>query len=218
MPSAMEAVCFGSWTSITGAKRPGARPRPYGPYPAVFGRYRYENSRTAPWKRQNTEPTTTMYALFGFCSAFNEHVFCGYRDKLPLVEQNDGADVALQSSITHDDPHEWYPNAPALRQLATYNEKHNAKDKVCSKSAPSSRFKMPGIFHFCCPHGICIGFSILHDHESPIHPFTTLFQRWRRTDAVRIVVMDNACNLHTYCLRREPWFFHSVWFLIDRLH
>jgi hypothetical protein len=144
-------------------------------------------------------------------------VFCGYREKLPQAER-DGTDDVFECTFVDNDMHEWYPNAPVRRQVAMYDEKHTTKDKVCSKSALSSRFKMPGIFHFCCPHGICLGFSILHDHESPIHPFSTLFQRWRRTDAVRIVVMDNACNLHTYCLRREPWFFHNVWFLIDRLH
>ncbi len=77
---------------------------------------------------------------------------------------------------------------------------------------------MPGIFHFCCPHGVCLGFAVLHDHESPMHPFTILCQRWTNTSTLRIVVMDNACNLHTYCLRREPWLFRNVWFLVDRLH
>ncbi|ETV98992.1 hypothetical protein H310_08464 [Aphanomyces invadans] len=35
---------------------------------------------------------------------------------------------------------------------------------------------------------------------------------------MRIVEMENACDLHTYCLKREPWCFHKVSFLIDRLH
>ncbi len=77
---------------------------------------------------------------------------------------------------------------------------------------------MPGIFHFCCPHGICLGFAALHDHESPKHPFTIHCQRWADTDATRIIIMDNACNLHTYCLRREPWLFRNMWFMVDRLH
>lgn len=33
-----------------------------------------------------------------------------------------------------------------------------------------------------------------------------------------IVVYDNACNLHTYCLNRDPKFFERTRFLVDRLH
>ena len=36
--------------------------------------------------------------------------------------------------------------------------------------------------------------------------------------APRVIVYDNACNLHTYCLNRDPVFFKHSRFLIDRLH
>ena len=33
-----------------------------------------------------------------------------------------------------------------------------------------------------------------------------------------MVIYDNACNLHSYCLNREPAFFKTTWFLVDRFH
>jgi hypothetical protein len=143
-------------------------------------------------------------------------VFCPYLSRLPDEELHTST-----SEIPYhgdDESHEWFPNAPVRRRLKTYGTLHRSEDTICTKHAPSARWKMPGIFHFCCPHGICLGFSVLHDHESPMHPFTILCQRWIHTTAPRIVIMDNACNLHTYCLRREPWLFRNVWFLVDRLH
>ncbi|RHZ14264.1 hypothetical protein DYB37_009371 [Aphanomyces astaci] len=144
------------------------------------------------------------------------NVFCPY---LSQLSDPDVHDDAFDSALYDDeDLHEWFPNAPVRRRLHTYSNHHRADDTVCTKHAPSARYKMPGIFHFCCPHGICLGFAVLHDHESPMHPFTILCQRWVHTSSPRIVIMDNACNLHTYCLRREPWLFRNVWFLVDRLH
>lgn len=35
--------------------------------------------------------------------------------------------------------------------------------------------------------------------------------------APRVVVYDNACNLHSYCLNRDPAFFKNTQFLVDRL-
>ena len=37
--------------------------------------------------------------------------------------------------------------------------------------------------------------------------------------APKVVIYDNACNLHAYCrLNRDPLFFKSTWFLVDRFH
>ncbi|ETV64117.1 hypothetical protein H257_18951 [Aphanomyces astaci] len=147
-------------------------------------------------------------------------VFCTYLQTLPANEQTPPPDDldACTNTYTDEDLHEWFPGAPCRRTLGAYQDQHRKDDTICSKSAPSVRYKMPGIFHFCCPHGICLGFSVMHDHESPVHPFSILCQRWSNSDYPRVVIMDNACNLHTYCLRREPYFFRNVWFLVDRLH
>ena len=36
--------------------------------------------------------------------------------------------------------------------------------------------------------------------------------------APKVVIYDNACNLHQYMLNREPLFFKSTWLLVDRFH
>lgn len=36
--------------------------------------------------------------------------------------------------------------------------------------------------------------------------------------APRLIVYDNACNLHSYALNRDPVFFKNTQFLVDRLH
>ena len=33
-----------------------------------------------------------------------------------------------------------------------------------------------------------------------------------------VVIYDNGCNLHNYCLNRQPNFFKRTWFLVDRFH
>ena len=90
-------------------------------------------------------------------------------------------------------------------------------ESICTKRAPAFRLRLPGIFLFVCPHNICLGFALMYQHESPMHPFRILFERLPNANN-RIVVIDNACNIHVYSMRREPWFFRNVWFLVDRLH
>ena len=36
--------------------------------------------------------------------------------------------------------------------------------------------------------------------------------------APSVVIYDNACNLHSYCLNREPAFFKQSWMVVDRFH
>ena len=33
-----------------------------------------------------------------------------------------------------------------------------------------------------------------------------------------VIIYDNACNLHAYCLNRNPKFFQKTRFLADRFH
>ncbi|XP_022111304.1 uncharacterized protein LOC110990561 isoform X2 [Acanthaster planci] len=74
----------------------------------------------------------------------------------------------------------------------------------------------PGIFAAFCEHGICYSFEIMERFESPNVPFTLLLTRFATTPAV--VMYDNACHLHSYCLNREPRHFRNAKFLIDSLH
>ena len=67
-----------------------------------------------------------------------------------------------------------------------------------------------------CPHGICIGFSILTRHEGPRLAFELIYRRF--TIGPRLIVYDNACIFHMYCLKRERAFFSRTSFLVDRFH
>lgn len=84
--------------------------------------------------------------------------------------------------------------------------------------------------------GICYGFQVLHVCESPNIPFTILFERFEKGMhiaiilcmmhnyyclyhvAPEVVIYDNGCNLHSYCLNREPDHFKFTWFVVDRFH
>ncbi|XP_046858810.1 uncharacterized protein LOC124452271 [Xenia sp. Carnegie-2017] len=63
---------------------------------------------------------------------------------------------------------------------------------------------------------ICYGFQVMPDHESPNVPFTIL--RTRFSEAPELVIYDNACKLHEYCLNRDPAFFKKSKFIVDKFH
>jgi L-lysine 2,3-aminomutase len=63
---------------------------------------------------------------------------------------------------------------------------------------------------------LCMGFAIMSRSEGPKTFFEFICHRFSK--APKMIVYDNCCNLHRYCLRREPNFFSQTWFLIDRLH
>ena len=63
---------------------------------------------------------------------------------------------------------------------------------------------------------ICYGFEVMRSCESPKHPFSIFLQRFQK--APQVIVYDNACKLHQYCLNREPHFFRSTLFAVDRFH
>lgn len=56
----------------------------------------------------------------------------------------------------------------------------------------------------------------MQTNESPNVPFTIFKTRF--SSAPRIIVYDNSCSLHSYCLNRDPLFFKDTMFLVDRLH
>ncbi|XP_046844760.1 uncharacterized protein LOC124438628 [Xenia sp. Carnegie-2017] len=89
----------------------------------------------------------------------------------------------------------------------------------CAKGVRSKKKHgslIPGIFLILCPHGICYGFQVMPDHESPNVPFTIL--RTRFSEAPELVIYDNACKLHEYCLNRDPAFFKKSKFIVDKFH
>ena len=68
-----------------------------------------------------------------------------------------------------------------------------------------------------CPHGICYGFEVMATHESLRHPFQIFRSRFTVAPKL-IIIYDNACKLHQYCLDREPAFFGHTQFAVDRFH
>ena len=62
----------------------------------------------------------------------------------------------------------------------------------------------------------CYGFEVLRSCESPRHPFRLFTTRFISPPSV--IVYDNAYQLHTYALNREPQRFKRTLFAVDQFH
>lgn len=88
---------------------------------------------------------------------------------------------------------------------------------TCTKNKRNTAVLMPGVLLIWCREcQRCVHFATMRDAESPATVFEVLFTRWQV--APLTVVYDNACNLHNYCLNREPLFFQNTRFLCDEPH
>lgn len=107
----------------------------------------------------------------------------------------------------------FFPNLPLLVGHVNY-----AADRVGKTNEPDECRKFRGghpcsySWHFYY-HGVCY---VMSSPESPHHPFHI----FRMTFEVppRLIIYDNACKLHQYCLNREPLFFKHTQFAVDRFH
>lgn len=124
------------------------------------------------------------------------------------------------------------PNHPLQRLVRTYevdgyerlgsrtHKKQGAADKEgtqrCTKFELSHSSLTPGVIHMSCPHKMTHIASIMERKEGPTMPFEIFFSRF--LNAPKVIVYDNACNLHVTCQRREPSFFSKTLFFCDRLH
>ena len=111
-----------------------------------------------------------------------------------------------------------FPTLPIQQGTGRYkadSQSEKQKDQ-CRKESWGHPTLSPGIFTMYCQHGICYGFSILSDCESPKHPFEIFRQRFKV--APKIIIYVNACKLHQYCWLREPAFFKHTMFLVDIFH
>ncbi|XP_021379373.1 uncharacterized protein LOC110466906 [Mizuhopecten yessoensis] len=96
----------------------------------------------------------------------------------------------------------------------------------CSKDSTRHPYLLPSIFTVFCEHGICYGFHIMENNESPHVPFTFMEMVWIHyqgsfvliISAPSTIIYDNACNLHAYCLNRDPVFIKDTIFAVDNLH
>ena len=65
-------------------------------------------------------------------------------------------------------------------------------------------------------HRVCYGSEVLQTCESPKHPFHIFKTRF--SHAPLLIIYDNACHFHVYCLNREPHFFENTQFAVDHFH
>ncbi|CAG2192478.1 unnamed protein product [Mytilus edulis] len=113
----------------------------------------------------------------------------------------------------------FFPQLPKQRKRGFFvadKKGSKSKEDFCSKFSKGHPSLLPGVFTMFCPHGVCYGFQVMKLHESPDVPFTLL--RTRFTRAPKLVIYDNACSLHAYCLNRDPVFFSNTTFRVDALH
>ena len=74
-----------------------------------------------------------------------------------------------------------------------------------------------GLFLWFCPtHGHSYGFHLIAGLEGRKDPFSSIFKY--KPDAPQELFYDNACQLHEYCLNREPAFFMNTRFWHDLFH
>ena len=64
--------------------------------------------------------------------------------------------------------------------------------------------------------GVCYGYEVMREVESPAVPFAIL--RTRFPTAPRTIVYDNSCNLHAYCMNRDPGYFKNSLFVVGPFH
>ena len=90
-------------------------------------------------------------------------------------------------------------------------------DDKCRKYSYGHPTLTPGIFTVYCQHGVCYGFKVLRSCESLRHPFRLFTTRFT-SPPPSVIVYDNACQLHTYALKREPQRFKRTLFAVDQFH
>ncbi|XP_070537887.1 uncharacterized protein [Ptychodera flava] len=117
---------------------------------------------------------------------------------------------------------DFFPNMPKIHGAGNYKFDCREETRACRGLDTCNKFYKghpslsPGIFTMYCKHKVCLGFQVMKHHESPALPFKIIRQRFQT--APKIIIYDNACKLHQYCLNREPDFFKHTMFLVDRLH
>ena len=116
--------------------------------------------------------------------------------------------------------HEYFPGYPITIGKSYYkmDKGRNLDDIFCKKLTGNHPTLSPGIFTVFCRHRVCLGFSLMQSAESPRTPFEIFLRRFNSHLSNMRIFYDNCCNLHQYCLNREPGRFSETIFLIDRLH
>jgi hypothetical protein len=115
----------------------------------------------------------------------------------------------------------FFPLWPVQRGFSKYSDDgRSQKDEAdtCNKYKTRRKILGPGIVAYLCPHGVSYGYTVMENFESPRMPFEILSTRFTPDSMPEVVIYDNACKLHNYCLKREPAMFREVRFFVDRFH
>ena len=118
---------------------------------------------------------------------------------------------------------EYYPGNAIHTENMNFHadgKKDTSEKSNCSKNYPETSGISGGLGHLTCSHGITKGFTAIQKGESPALFAKVLMQRMpKRVKAHRrIIIYDNCCNFHKYCLRRFPFRIRRYLFVIDRHH
>ena len=99
-----------------------------------------------------------------------------------------------------------------LRKMLGYEE------VGCTKKYPGVSYGGFGyLFLWFCPiHEHSYGFHLIAGGEGRKDPFSSIFKY--KPDAPQELFYNNACQLHAYCLNREPAFFMNTRFWHDLFH
>ena len=140
-----------------------------------------------------------------------DNVWAPFESELPQGQFYD-------SPESYHDITEVFPNNHQIRGSGNYDaDRANVKSpEECNKETKRNPNLTSGIFTVYCPHGICLGFQLMDSPESPKTPFDLLVRRFPTVP--RLIIYDNACNLHLYALKREPRRFMNTRFMVDRWH
>ena len=112
----------------------------------------------------------------------------------------------------------FFPNYSLKRGKANYDADKTKENfsTGCRKLTKGHPTLNPGLFTIFCRHGVCLGFQLMINAESPCTAFEIFVRRFNQMP--RVLIYDNACKLHLYALKREPARFQNTRFMVDRLH
>jgi hypothetical protein len=128
------------------------------------------------------------------------------------------------------------PAFPLKHYFAEF-PKDSKGDVVCNKDSNTHQHLTPGVGTVFCAHGVCLGFKMLAAAEGPSTIGELLATRFPGEcclactlqqrhmcelcwcfAGVQLVIYDNSCNLHVWCMKRFPTTFKDTTFMVDRLH
>ena len=69
------------------------------------------------------------------------------------------------------------------------------------------------LHHLYCQHGVCYGMKLRHNVNLQKFRSRSFFTRFPQPP--RVIVYDNGCKLHVYCLNREPGYFQNTLYILS---